>query len=323
MTRRISCAPIGHALEAGRPEAQIFLARVIRRNGGTSLSSHAEAWRLAPDNGKSQGFSNVVEFALGVYGQLSMIQRDIGALTSSQQAIVERLDASEKHAEARTESRLAEVMQVIDARAEARNRQAELSAQAQVAQWEAERKEAAARWQSHVLESEARWAQWTADRQAAEAKSQAERQAAEARNQAERQAAEVKYQADRKESEAKYQADRKESEARWAQWTAERQAQEARWDARCNRIETRLENFEARTESRFHQIDTRFDTLETHVDKVETNLTRRIDANGQQIATLRERVNKVFWVATGGGIVLGLAYGWKPAIERMAGLIGP
>ncbi|GJG92926.1 hypothetical protein [Cupriavidus pauculus] len=173
------------------------------------MSSHAEAWRLAPDNGKTQGFSNVVEFALGVYGQLSMIQRDIGALTSSPQAIVERLDASEKHAEAR------------------------------------------------------------------------------------------------------------------AQWTAERQAQEARWDARCNRIETRLENFEARTESRFHQIDTRFDTLETHVDKVETNLTRRIDANGQQIATLRERVNKVLWVATGGGIVLGLAYGWKPAIERMAGLIGP
>lgn len=221
------------------------------------MSSHADTWRLAPDTGEARRFENMVEFALGVYGQLANIQRDIGALTSSQQAIVDRMDAFDGRSETRTESRVAQVMQEFDARAEARAREfeaqlktsakeSELRLQAQARQWELDRKESQAQWQAYARESE------------------------------------------------------------------------ARWNSRFNRIESKLDNFEARTEARFQNIEIRFDGIETQVDKMEA----RIESNGNLIASLRDRVNRALWVTTGGGIVLGLAFGWKPVIERLSGLLG-
>jgi len=82
----------------------------------------------------------------------------------------------------------------------------------------------------------------------------------------------------------------------------------------------RLRESESRVIQALNQFEIR---ITARVDKVEADLSGRIQSTENKLSALRDRVNRVFWAMAGGGIVLGLALGWKPILARAAGFLGP
>ncbi|KAI3594637.1 hypothetical protein D9X30_0869 [Cupriavidus sp. U2] len=234
------------------------------------MSSQAATWGLEPDPVESPQFTNVLEFALGLYGQMAHIQHEVGALSAAQPRIEERIDATQAMVGA-VETRLGG--QIVEAEARLTDR---------------------------IRESEARMTQALA--------------ASEKRG--ESLIARVLQEIDAR------------SEARFSRMDARFDAIDAKFeivDARFDAIDARFDQMDARMDKmddRFDRVDDRFDKSDARVDKLEITLGDRIQAGNEKISALKDRLNKVFWVASGGGIVLGLAVGWKPIIERVGGLAG-
>lgn len=234
------------------------------------MSSQAATWGLEPDPVESPQFTNVLEFALGLYGQMAHIQHEVGALSAAQPRIEERIDATQAMVGA-AETRLGG--QIVEAEARLTDR---------------------------IRESEARMTQALA--------------ASEKRG--ESLIARVLQEIDAR------------SEARFSRMDARFDAIDAKFeivDARFDAIDARFDQMDARfdrVDDRFDRVDDRFDKSDARVDKLEITLGDRIQAGNEKISALKDRLNKVFWVASGGGIVLGLAVGWKPIIERVGGLAG-
>jgi hypothetical protein len=56
--------------------------------------------------------------------------------------------------------------------------------------------------------------------------------------------------------------------------------------------------------------------LTAKVDKVESDLSVRIQSTEDKLSVMKDRVKRVFWATGGGGVVLGLALGWRPILAR-------
>ena len=227
------------------------------------MSSQTTAWGLAPDHGETPHFPNVFEFALGVYGHMAHVQREVGALSAAQHGIEEQIDATRTQIGA-AEGRLGE--QIV---------------------------ETEARLSDRIRESETRM---TCALEASEAKSES-------------MITRVLQEIDAR------------SEVRFSRMEARFDAIDAKFervDARFDAIDARMDRMDARMD----KMDARFDKSDARVDQLEDNLLGRIQSSNDKISALKARLDKVFWVASGGGIVLGLAYGWKPIFERMGGLAG-
>ncbi|PLP99934.1 hypothetical protein [Cupriavidus pauculus] len=234
------------------------------------MSSQAATWGLAPDHGESPQITNVLEFALGLYGQMAHIQREVGALSAAQPGIGERIDATQVLVGA-AETRLG--AQILDTEARLGDR---------------------------IRESESRMTRAL--------------ETSEARG--ESMIARVLQEIDAR-SEARFSR----MEARFDTIDAKFEIVDAKFDA----IDARFDQMDARMDKmddRFDKVDDRFDKSYARVARLEENLGERIQSTNDRISALKDRLNKVFWVASGGGIVLGLAVGWKPIIERMGGLAG-
>ncbi|AVA33468.1 hypothetical protein C3Z06_07390 [Cupriavidus metallidurans] len=77
------------------------------------------------------------------------------------------------------------------------------------------------------------------------------------------------------------------------------------------------------SESRIiHAMDQFEARLTARVDKVESDLSGRIQSTEDKLSVMKVRVNRVFWATGGGGVVLGLALGWRPILARAASLLG-
>lgn len=225
------------------------------------MSSQPAAWGLAPEHGETPPFTNVVEFALALYGQIAHIQRDVGTLSASQQDALKRIENADAKIDG-VEGRLGQQIRETESRLSDR-----------------------------IRESESRMANAV--------------EASEARG--ESMIAKVLQEIDAR------------AEARFSRMEARFDAVDARFDAmdaRFDRADTRMDKMDAR----FDKLDTRFDKADERVDKLEENLNARIEATGSKVSALKDRVNKVLWVASGGGVVLGLAVGWRPIFERLGTL---
>lgn len=83
--------------------------------------------------------------------------------------------------------------------------------------------------------------------------------------------------------------------------------------------ETQMRESETRIIHAMDQFEVR---LTARVDKVESDLSGRIQSTEDKLSVLKDRVNRVVWTTGGGGVVLGLALGWKPMLARAASLLG-
>ncbi|WP_066738336.1 hypothetical protein [Cupriavidus sp. D384] len=248
------------------------------------MSSQAARWGLSPDHVESPKFTNVFEFALGVYGHVAQVQRDVGTLSAAQQGIEERIDATRAQIGA-AEGRLGEGIVETEARLSDRIRESE------------------ARMTRALDASESKWESTiTRVLQEIDARSEARFSRMEARFDA--------------------------IDARFEVVGAKFDAIDARFDqmdARFEQMDARMDKMDDRFDKmdiRFDKVDDRFDKSDARVDKLEESLGDRIHSSNERISALKDRLNKVFWVASGGGIALGLAVGWKPIIERVGGLAG-
>ena len=255
------------------------------------MPSQAATWGLEPDHVESPQFTNVFEFALGLYGQMAHIQHEVGALSAAQPRIEERIDATQALVGA-AETRLGGQVVEAEARLADRIRESEArTAQALAASEERSESLIARVLQEIDARSEARFSRMDARFDAIDAKFEV--------------------------VDAKFDA----IDARFDQMDARFD----QMDARMDKMDTRMDKMDARMDKmdvQMDKLDARFDKSDARVDKLEENLGGRIQSGNEKISALKDRLNKVFWVASGGGIVLGLAVGWKPIIERMGSLAG-
>lgn len=241
------------------------------------MPSQAATWGLEPNHVESPQFTNVFEFALGLYGQMAHIQHEVGALSAAQPRIEERIDATQALVGA-AETRLGGQVVEAEARLTDRIRESEArTAQALAASEERSDSLIARVLQEIDARSEARFSRMDARFDAIDAKFEV--------------------------VDAKFDA----IDARFDQM-----------DARFDQMDARMDKMDVQMD----KLDARFDKSDARVDKLEENLGGRIQSGNEKISALKDRLNKVFWVASGGGIVLGLAVGWKPIIERMGSLAG-
>lgn len=248
------------------------------------MSSQAATWGLEPDPVESPQFTNVLEFALGLYGQMAHIQHEVGALSAAQPRIEERIDATQALVGA-AETRLGEQIVEAEARLTDRIRESEARTTQALAASEERGESLIARvLQEMDARSEARFSRMDARFDAIDAKFEI--------------------------VDAKFDA----IDARFDQM-----------DARFDQMDARMDKMDGRMDKmddRFDRMDARFDKSDARVDNLEVSLGDRIQAGSEKISGLKDRLNKVFWVASGGGIVLGLAVGWKPIIERVGSMAG-
>lgn len=52
------------------------------------------------------------------------------------------------------------------------------------------------------------------------------------------------------------------------------------------------------------------------------DIASRVALLDDKLSALANRVNKVLWIGAGGGLVLGLAVGWRPVLGQLATLLG-
>jgi len=94
-------------------------------------------------------------------------------------------------------------------------------------------------------------------------------------------------------------------------------------DGRLREVDTRFAQRLLESENRVVQALKQFEArITARVDKLEADFVVRMNAFDTRLSTLKERVDRIIWVGTGGGVVLGLLYGWKPLIEGVTGAIG-
>jgi len=87
-----------------------------------------------------------------------------------------------------------------------------------------------------------------------------------------------------------------------------------------SRIVHALNQFEVRITARIDKVES---DLSGRLQSTETGLSERIQSTDSTLSTLRDRVNRAFWTTAGGGVVLGMALGWKPIFARVTSFLGP
>ncbi|WP_019449938.1 hypothetical protein [Cupriavidus sp. BIS7] len=83
--------------------------------------------------------------------------------------------------------------------------------------------------------------------------------------------------------------------------------------------EVQMRDSESRIIHALNQFEVR---VTARIDKVESDLSERIQSTESNLSTLRDRVSRAFWATAGGGVVLGMALGWKPILGRVASFLG-
>ncbi len=106
--------------------------------------------------------------------------------------------------------------------------------------------------------------------------------------------------------------------------------QEAQMRESESRIIHAMSQFEVRITARIDKVESDLSAriqatesgLSARIQSTESGLSARIQSTESNLSALRDRANRVLWAIAGGGVVLGLALGWKPILARAVDLLG-
>jgi len=92
------------------------------------------------------------------------------------------------------------------------------------------------------------------------------------------------------------------------------------------RIQSTESGLSARIQSTESGLSERIQSTESglseRIQSTESGLSARIQSTENKLSTLWDRVNRAFWATAGGGVVMGMALGWKPILARVASFLG-
>ncbi|WP_137924439.1 hypothetical protein [Cupriavidus sp. 2SB] len=260
------------------------------------MSDSANLWRMAPEPADPTGLTRLVEFAGGIYTQLTCIQREIGEVKASQQGLEARVERGERQLDAvevgvrndlrEVEGRLAGQISTLDSRMS--------TFDTRLSTLDTRMSAGHAYLLDRIDASESR--------------------VLAAIEQLATRFDKFETRVDRMEVDLHTRIDATENKIEHVRTDLGRQIRESRGD-----LEIRIDRVATDLGDRIQKCE---DKTEARCDRLEDNLSAQIKSNEGRILALRDRVNKVIWFTSGGGAMLGYAIGGDVVMDRLTRLLG-